>query len=429
MSHGIRAGSAPAATEAKRAPQVRIGANSLPAPSDKQGITSCRIGLLTGGGDKPYVLGLTRALAEEGLFVEIVGSNALSVPELLGHPKVNYLNLRGDQRSDASRLIKVFRVVRYYGRLIRYAAGAKPKIFHILWHNKFEFFDRTVLLLLYKFLGKRVVFTAHNVNAGKRDENDSLRNRLSLKIQYRLCDHVFVHTEKMSNELREVFGVTKKKVSVIPFGINKTVRETNLTSEDAKRKLGIHTKDKTLLFFGQIAPYKGLSYLVSALSQLEKSNEGYRLIIAGKPKWSGAYWVEVKNLITSSGIGNRILERIEHIPDEETEVYFKAADLLVLPYTDIFQSGVLFLGYNFGLPAVATDVGSLRDDIVEGKTGFVCRPRDSSDLAATIHRYFRSSLFQDLDGQRVLIKAYANERYSWSKVATITKAVYKELGC
>ena len=47
------------------------------------------------------------------------------------------------------------------------------------------------------------------------------------------------------------------------------------------------------------------------------------------------------------------LRELNTFPDEETELYFKAADVLILPYTHVFQSGVLFLGYSFGLPAIA----------------------------------------------------------------------------
>ena len=65
--------------------------------------------------------------------------------------------------------------------------------------------------------------------------------------------------------------------------------------------------------------------------------------------------------------------KIEYVPDAETEVYFKAADVLALPYTHIFQSGVLSLGYGFGLPVIAADVGSLKEEIIEGKTG-LCVP-------------------------------------------------------
>ena len=117
-----------------------------------------------------------------------------------------------------------------------------------------------------------------------------------------------------------------------------------------------------------------------------------------------------------------MIERIEYVPDADTEIYFKAADVLVLPYVHIFQSGVLFLGYNFGLPVIASDVGSLREDIVEGKTGFVCKPRDPVDLAKSIETYFSSELYRHLDARRQEIRDFANERYSWTRVGEITRA-------
>jgi len=126
-------------------------------------------------------------------------------------------------------------------------------------------------------------------------------------------------------------------------------------------------------------------------------------------------------------VRDRFIEKIEYIPDEQTELYFKAADLLALPYTRIFQSGVLFLGYSFGLPVIAADVASLKEEIIEGKTGFIFKSRDSFDLAKTIRRYFESELFRNLESWRSEIKAYANERYSWNKVARVTTTVYSEL--
>ena len=101
--------------------------------------------------------------------------------------------------------------------------------------------------------------------------------------------------------------------------------------------------------------------------------------------------------------------------------------MLVLPYTHVFQSGVLFLGYSFGLPAIAADVGNLKEEIIEGETGFVFQPRDSSDLIAKIDRYFHSELFLNLETTRAEIKTYANERYSWNKVAAVTTSVYSRL--
>jgi D-inositol-3-phosphate glycosyltransferase len=386
-----------------------------------------RVALLTGGGDKPYALGLAAALTSEGILLDFIGSDDLSVPELLSNRRVSFLNLRGDQRREASPLAKTWRVLRYYVRLIGYAAKARPKLFHILWNNKFQLFDRTVLMLYYRLLGKKIVFTAHNVNAGKRDLNDSWLNRLSLKIQYEWCDHIFVHTHRMKSELVADFRISEEKVSVIPFGINNTVPNTSLSCAEAKRQLGVEVSDKTLLFFGNIAPYKGLEYLVAAFAELLKKNGTFRLLIVGSPKGSTTYWNQIQQAILRSGVENRAIAKIEYVPDEATELYFKAADVSVLPYAHVFQSGVLFLGYSFGLPAIAADVGNLKEEIIEGETGFVFKSRDSSDLARKIDKYFKSELFSNLRTRRLQIMEYANERYSWSKVAAITTTAYSRL--
>lgn len=385
-----------------------------------------RVALLTGGRDRPYALGLASALISLNVPFDFIGSDAVDSPELHQSRHVRFLNFR-DQRADATMIAKVLRVLAYYWRLVRYATNPEPRVFHILWNNKFELFDRTLLMLYYKLMGKRLVLTAHNVNIHKRDSNDSFLNRLSLRIQYYLSDHIFVHTGQMKSELLSDFGIKESKVSVIPFGINNTVPKTELTTLEAKKQLGVTSADKTMLFFGNIAPYKGLEHLVAAFGQVLKTDRSYRLIIAGRPKGSKNYWKQIEEEITHMRVSDRVIERIEYVPNEETELYFKAADVLVLPYTRIFQSGVLLLGYGFGLPVIASNVGSLREEIVEGKTGFVFKPQDSSDLANTIAKYFESELFKHLESHRLEIKQQANERYSWSKVAAITTSVYSTL--
>src|SRR5205814_10502411 len=163
-------------------------------PSSVIGHPIPHVALLTGGGDKPYALGMAAAMTSAGIVMDFIGSADLCVPEVTENRRINFLNLRGDQSREASLVARVTRVLRYYAKLISYAASARPKLFHILWHNKFELFDRTLLLLYYRLLGKRLVFTAHNVNARKRDGNDSWLNRATLRLQYRLLDYIFVHT-------------------------------------------------------------------------------------------------------------------------------------------------------------------------------------------------------------------------------------------
>jgi glycosyltransferase involved in cell wall biosynthesis len=386
-----------------------------------------QLALLTGGGDKPYALGLASTLISQGVAFDFIGSNEVDGPDLHQSSLVRFLNLRGDQRSDVGTLRKVLRVLIYYRRLLWYAATAKPKLFHILWNNKFELIDRTLLLLFYRLLGKRIAFTAHNVNAGRRDNNDSFLNRLTLKIQYWLLDHIFVHTEQMKRELQTDFGVISQKITVIPFGVNNTVPNTALTCLEARQRVGLAASDKAMLFFGNIAPYKGLEYLIEAVAVLARTHPEYRLLIVGRPKNCPTYWEQIQRRISQLGLRPNLIERIEFVPDEETEVYFKAADVLILPYTHIFQSGVLLLGYNFGLPVIGSNVGSLREDVISGKTGYVCRARDSEDLAAAIRTYFDSALYAQLAERRVEISDYARERYSWAKVGEMTRGVYGRL--
>lgn len=295
----------------------------------------------------------------------------------------------------------------------------------MLWNGKFEYFDRTFLAFYFKLLGKKLALTAHNVNARKRDANDSLVNRLTLRIQYRLVDHIFVHTEQMKSELIEEFAVRAEHVTVIPFGINNAVPRTELTTSEAKRCLGIEERERTILFFGNIGPYKGLDHLIAAFKIVNTRCGDYRLVIAGKQRTGAEQYVkDIRDATARDVKRGRIIQRIEHIPDAEIEVYFKAADVLVLPYTSVSQSGVLFLGHSFGLPVIATDVGSLRDDIVENETGFLCKPSDPHDLAKAIEAYFECDLFKDLTNRRRKIREDADKRHSWSIVGEMTRNVY-----
>lgn len=401
---------------------------SGPSISTSRANREISVALLTAGTDKHYTYGLAMALASQGAVMDVIGSDELEGPELRGIPGTKFLNLRGDHRHDAGIVSKMLRIMRYYAKLLGYAATSKAKVFHILWNNKFELFDRTFLTLYYKLLGKKVVLTAHNVNKRRRDASDTPLNRLTLRVQYHLADHIFVHTDKMKAELIGEFGVPDSRVTIIPFGINNAVPSTSLTPAEAKQRLGIRQNHKTILFFGQITPYKGLDYLIEAFRLKSTEQDAYRLIIAGRPKPEfEEYWRSIERDIRGDVREGRILVRAEFIPDSEIEVFFKCADVLALPYRHIYQSGVLFLGYGFGLPVLAADVGSLKEDIIEGETGIVFRADDAADLANAIDRYFASDLFANLTSRRELISRRASSQHSWDTVGDMTVHVYSEL--
>jgi D-inositol-3-phosphate glycosyltransferase len=386
------------------------------------------IGLLTGCQDRPYAFGLAMALVSKGVGVDVIGSDDIDSRELHVTPNLRFLNFRGNQHKSTNVVAKLWKLAVYYARLMRYAARSKPRILHILWNNKIELFDRTILMAYYKLCGKKIAFTAHNVNQARRDAKDSLVNRITLRIQYRLCDHIFVHTKKMKDELCRDFGVAENTVTVIRHPVNDAFPDTDLTPSEAKRHLGLQENEKAVLFFGRIRPYKGIEHLLAAFQLLAANHSDYRLIIAGEPKkGSEEYRHQIEQTVKTEFTPGQIIMKIQFIPDEEMEVYLKAADVLVLPYKEIFQSGVLFLAYSFGLPVVATDVGSFREEIVEGRTGFLCQPGDPAELAKAIETYFVSDLYKNLKVRRQELKDYADANHSWNAVADLTRNAYAEM--
>lgn len=388
-----------------------------------------KITLLRGrGGDDYYELCLLSGLLSCGLKVDYLAGDPVKDAPILRDDHVSFLNLRGSADPDAPMAEKIIRVIKYYARLLHYAASTDSKIFHILWLNRFVYLDRTLLTLYYKALGKRLVFTAHNVNAGKRDGTDSALNRLTLRFMYRRLDHIIAHTEKMKRQLLEEFGVPEGNVTVIPCGINDMVSATNMTRAEARSRIGLGETDKVALFFGVITPYKGLEVLLTAMASLKSWREPVKLIIAGKvDRGFEAYEEELRGLIRQHDLGGRLVERIHYIPDRDVEIYFKAADVLILPYKYVYQSGVLFLAFRFGLPVIASDVGSLRDYVKEERTGLICPPGDPDGLAEAIKHYFDSPLFRNLERTREEIRRYAERNFSWDAIGRRTAAIYGNL--
>ena len=196
----------------------------------------------------------------------------------------------------------------------------------------------------------------------------------------------------------------------------------------AKEQLGIGDEERTILFFGAIAPYKGLDLLVTAFQRLVAKDARYRLIIAGRPKEGECegYWEEIKATITRTIEPTRVIQDIKYVSDEKTELYFKAADVLAIPYRESSRAAFCS-GIQLRAPIVATDVGSFRETLIAGKTGFLCRPHDAEDLRKAIVHYFESELFRGSDRARNEIREYAQAQHSWDPVGQVTRDVYARL--
>jgi len=386
-----------------------------------------RISILNAGQQTDYLYGLVSGLVEiPTLEIEVIDSDSsVGVFEAFHH--VSLFNLRGDNISPQSMFTKMWRIGRYYIRLLYYTASTRSDIFHIQWENSIALFDRTLLNLYYKVLGKKLVFTAHNVYREARDSAATPLRWFSLKVMYHLVDRIIVHTPKMKEELCSLFHISPEKVIIIPHGINNRVQKKGITQEDARQKLGIVPTAHVVLFFGQIDEYKGIETLIDAAALLVQKDPSIILIVAGKPKRQSDYVLKLKRQVRKSLPEKNVMLRLQFIPDNEVETYFSAADCVVLPYKRIFQSGVLFLAYRFGVPIIATDVGSFAEDVIDRVTGFICKPNDAEDMAAQLRKYFDSTLFHQREETRAFIIELAEKKYSWTNIGRQTYEVYSDL--
>jgi len=175
----------------------------------------------------------------------------------------------------------------------------------------------------------------------------------------------------------------------------------------------------TLLFFGRIEAYKGLSVLLDALDRLNsRGGQTVRLIIAGR----GSDLEAQRSRIVSNP---HIEVDDRFIPVEDIPMLFARSAIVVLPYLDATQSGVAAMAFAFGRPVIASSTGALPEVVLDGETGLLVPPADANALALAIRRLLTErGLWQKL-AQGALRSA--TNALSWSNIAQQTTTLYEGL--
>jgi glycosyltransferase involved in cell wall biosynthesis len=175
--------------------------------------------------------------------------------------------------------------------------------------------------------------------------------------------------------------------------------------DSARRKLDV--TGPVILFFGYIRRYKGLDLLIDAFARIAARVPATLLVVGEFYDKRELY----DELIDRSSIADRVRIVDQYVPNEDVEIYFKAADLVVLPYRSATQSGIVQTSYSFGKPVVVTDVGGLPDVVTDGLTGFVVPRGDAGALADAILRFFEEDA-----GAKMADNIRAGlERFSWRR--------------
>jgi glycosyltransferase involved in cell wall biosynthesis len=207
----------------------------------------------------------------------------------------------------------------------------------------------------FKKRGGRLVWTVHNVLP---HDGRHLHAEITLaRTLAESADLIHIMSEATLAEAAPYYDIDPAKVVLIEHSSYQGIYPNWIDREAARRKLGIHPSEKVLLALGGIRPYKGLERLLDVFDTLVRRDPSLHLLIAGKP----GRQPEVEELAERAKWANRVTPRFEHLPDDQLQVWLNAADVAVLPYTNILNSGALLLAQTYGLPVVGPRGGALRE--------------------------------------------------------------------
>ena len=132
-----------------------------------------------------------------------------------------------------------------------------------------------------------------------------------------------------------------------------------------------------ILFFGRIWKYKGLEYLIHAQPLINAAMPNARIVIAGQ----GDDFEPYRRMMPQP---DRFEVHNRHISAADRDALFRQATVVVLPYIEATQSGVIHFANSYEKPVIATRVGALPDAVDDGVTGVLIEPRDSRAIADAV---------------------------------------------
>ena len=232
---------------------------------------------------------------------------------------------------------------------------------------------------LHKFraAGGRLVWTLHNVLPHEA-KHVWAETQLAQLLADR-ADAIHALAEITARQASEVLRLDPRKVVVIEHSSYLGRYPQWISREAARAQLGFGPDDKVLVALGGIRPYKGLGRLLDVFHELADEDPALQLLVAGKP----AQTQETAGLERRCEQSPRVRSEFSHVPDDQLQVWFGAADLAVLPYSRILNSGVFWLAQTFGLPIVGPRTGALLD-LADEPHVRLFNPRDDRSLKETL---------------------------------------------
>lgn len=231
----------------------------------------------------------------------------------------------------------------------------------------------------------------------------TLKNALFRKICFSFAKGFILLNPNQANKFANMYHIDARKILVTKFA---PYEAFSVLCSHASLPQDFNN----VLFFGRISPYKGIEYLLEAMKKVHEVIPQASLTIAGNGKY---YFDKISyEKLTYIKIINRF------IPVIELASLLKQCAFVCCPYTDATQSGVVMTSYALEKPILASNVGGLSSQIINGKTGLLISPKDSDELANNIILLLQNrKLLQEMSYNIHEKYFEVNSKYSWQSIA------------
>jgi glycosyltransferase involved in cell wall biosynthesis len=353
----------------------------------------------------PYDHALCHALGATGADVTLVTSRFAygPVPAADGYAR-RELFYRHALGAPGSRLRAASKLAEHVPDMLRYRHLARDAdVVHFQWLSV-QHLDGRLLPANRSASGapRPLVLTAHDVLPREpRPGQLAAQRRL-----YQRFDAIVVHSAHGCARLTNELDIDPGRVHVIPHGAFAHL------ADRPPQPPPFATEKPVVLCFGLMRPYKGIDLLLDAWREIDEAE----LWIAGMPKF------DIAPLRRAAPANVRFVPRF--IDDTELPAYFQRADLVVLPYREIDQSGVLFTALAFGKPLLLSDVGGFPEVAATGAAR-TFPAGDVPALRAALRELLSDPLALSAMAERV--RAAAAGPYSWDEIARRTLGLYRSL--
>jgi beta-1,4-mannosyltransferase len=307
------------------------------------------------------------------------------------------------------------------------------ELLHLHWLYPFEFpgyrvvpiisnaiytAETIVFLTVVKLLQFKLVWTVHDLVPLDRHMFNELKIIQKLVNQTKRL--ILLSSTTMEDMKRLNLTFDTSKISIIPLGNYIGFYPNVINKYSARKMLGIPQEAFIFLFFGRIEPYKNIPGLLETFKLISKTYPNAYLIIAGKIDNT-----KIINALNEAKdtLGKKLVLHLNHIPDDEVQIYFNAANTTVNPFFKITNSSSTMLSASFGKSIIVPRLGALKD--ISDDVGFFYNSNDSNGLFDCMQKALSLSDIEYKKKEESSIN-YARS-LSWNRIAKQTYEVYKKV--